>query len=104
MSRPSAHLSTRCGSASSTHDPDGLGISVVTDRGREPLAPYLWNSATWENSEALLPFVEPVLTGPDAWDASETLRRAIEIRAGRVCNPAILAFQGRSAEHPYPMT
>ena len=23
------------------HDPDGAGISVVTDRGREPLAPYL---------------------------------------------------------------
>ncbi len=64
---------------------------------------YLWNSATWENSEALLPFVQTVLSGPAAWDADETLRRAIEIRAGRVCNPAILAFQGRSAEHPYPI-
>ncbi len=162
------------------HDPDGVGISVVTDRGREPLAPYLaendivvnctlqdtaapltylqtedlaafrngslivdvscdegmgfswavpttfddpmftvgdqvhyyavdhspsylWNSATWENSEALLPFVERVLTGPEAWDASETISRAIEIRDGRICNPAILAFQGRSAEHPYPV-
>jgi alanine dehydrogenase len=162
------------------HDPDGVGISVVTDRGREPLAPYLaendivvnctlqdtaapltylqtddlaafrngslivdvscdegmgfswavpttfddpmftvgdrvhyyavdhspsylWNSATWENSEALLPFVERVLSGPEAWDASETLSRAIEIRDGRICNPAILAFQGRSAEHPYPV-
>ncbi|RYB96503.1 alanine dehydrogenase [Nocardioides glacieisoli] len=162
------------------HDPDGEGISVVTDRGREPLAPYLaendivvnctlqdtaapltylrtedvaafrngslivdvscdegmgfswavpttfdepmftvggrvhyyavdhspsylWNSATWENSEALLPFVDLVLSGPASWDASEVLSRAIEIRAGRVCNPAILAFQGRSAEHPYPV-
>ncbi len=162
------------------HDPDGRGISVVTDRGREPLAPYLaendiivnctlqdtaapltylqtedlagfrlgslivdvscdegmgfswavpttfddpmftvgdrvhyyavdhspsylWNSATWENSEALLPFVETVLSGPDAWDASETITRAIEIRDGRIQNPAILAFQGRSAEHPYPV-
>jgi alanine dehydrogenase len=163
------------------HDPDGVGISVVTDRGREPLAPYLaendivvnctlqdtaapltylqtedlaafrngslivdvscdegmgfswavpttfddpmftvgdrvhyyavdhspsylWNSATWENSEALLPFVERVLSGPEAWDASETLNRAIEIRDGRIRNPAILAFQGRSAEHPYRVT
>ena len=163
------------------HDPDGAGISVVTDRGREPLAPYLaendivvnctlqdtaapltylqtedlaefrngslivdvscdegmgfswavpttfddpmftvgdrvhyyavdhspsylWNSATWENSEALLPFVEQVMSGPEAWDASETLNRAIEIRDGRICNPAILAFQGRSAEHPYLVT
>jgi alanine dehydrogenase len=162
------------------HDPDGSGISVVTDRGREPLAPYLaendivvnctlqdtaapltylrtedlaefrrgslvvdvscdegmgfswavpttfddpmftvgdrvhyyavdhspsylWNSATWENSEALLPFVERVLSGPEAWDASETLSRAIEIRDGRICNPAILAFPGRSAEHPHPV-
>ncbi len=33
--------------------------------------------------------------------ANETISRAIEIREGRVCNPAILAFQGRAAEHPY---
>ncbi|MBM7512885.1 alanine dehydrogenase [Nocardioides cavernae] len=62
---------------------------------------YLWNSATWENSEALLPFVDTVLAGPQAWDADETISRAIEIRDGRICNPAILAFQGRAAEHPY---
>ena len=35
--------------------------------------------------------------------ADETISRAIEIRDGRICNPAILAFQGRSAEHPYPI-
>ncbi len=64
---------------------------------------YLWNSATWENSEALLPFMETVLSGPEAWDADETITRAIEIRDGRICNPAILAFQGRAAEHPYPV-
>ncbi|UFN45497.1 N(5)-(carboxyethyl)ornithine synthase [Nocardioides okcheonensis] len=62
---------------------------------------YLWSSATWENSEALLPFVRTVLGGPTEWDAHETVRRAIEIREGRICNPAILAFQGRAAEHPY---
>ena len=62
---------------------------------------YLWNSATWENSEALLPFVELVLSGPERWDASETITRAIDIRDGHVRNPAILAFQGRSPEHPY---
>lgn len=64
---------------------------------------YLWNSATWENSEALLPFMETVLSGPEAWDDNETISRAIEIRAGRIRNPAILAFQGRSEEHPYPI-
>ncbi|MCR1786689.1 N(5)-(carboxyethyl)ornithine synthase [Nocardioides carbamazepini] len=62
---------------------------------------YLWNSATWENSNALIPFLRRVLEGGSAWDADETLSRAIEIRDGRVVNPAILAFQGREAEPPY---
>jgi alanine dehydrogenase len=62
---------------------------------------YLWNSATWENSNALIPFLRGVLEGGPAWDADETLSRAIEIRDGRVINPAILAFQGREAEPPY---
>lgn len=63
---------------------------------------YLWNSATWENSNALTPFLRTVLEGGDAWDADETVSRAIEIRDGHVVNPAILAFQGRAAEHPHP--
>jgi alanine dehydrogenase len=62
---------------------------------------YLWNSATWENSEALLPFLPIVLAGPDEWDADETIRRAMQVRDGHVVNPAILSFQGRSAEHPH---
>ncbi len=62
---------------------------------------YLWDSATWENSLALIPFLRPVLEGPASWDADETLHRAIEIREGRIVNPAIVAFQGRQAEHPH---
>ena len=62
---------------------------------------YLWNSATWENSEALLPFLRTVLGGGAAWDADPTIRRAIEIRDGVVQNPAILSFQGRTAWHPH---
>jgi hypothetical protein len=62
---------------------------------------YLWNSATWENSEALLEYLPIVMGGPAAWDASETIRRAIEIREGRVKNPRILSFQGRAPEPPY---
>ena len=65
---------------------------------------YLWSSATWENSNALIPFLRPVLEGGASWDADETLSRAIEIREGRVVNPAILAFQGRSAEAPYALS
>jgi alanine dehydrogenase len=64
---------------------------------------YLWNSATWENSTALIPFLRPVLEGPAGWDGDETLSRAIEIREGVVVNPAILAFQGRAAEPPHPL-
>jgi alanine dehydrogenase len=62
---------------------------------------YLWNSATWEVSEALLPFLETVLSGPSAWADDETITRAIEIRDGRIVNPAILAFQRRSPDHPH---
>ena len=65
---------------------------------------YLWNTATWVNSEALLPFLPVVMAGPEAWDANETIHRAIEIREGHVTNPAILSFQGRSADHPHPVS
>jgi alanine dehydrogenase len=63
---------------------------------------YLWNSATWENSEALLEYLPAVMAGPAAWEADETIRRAIEIRDGRIENPRILSFQGRSAAYPHP--
>ena len=62
---------------------------------------YLWNSATWENSEAILPFLDVVLAGPAGWDSSDTIRRAIEIRDGVVQNPAILAFQQRLEHYPH---
>jgi alanine dehydrogenase len=62
---------------------------------------YLWNSATWDISEALIPFLGRVLDGADAWELDETLSRAIEIQGGRVRNNAILDFQGRSKEYPY---
>jgi alanine dehydrogenase len=62
---------------------------------------YLWNSATWEISEALMPFLRTVMGGPDAWAESETIHRATEIAGGRIRNQAILEFQRRSAEYPY---
>jgi alanine dehydrogenase len=62
---------------------------------------FLWNSATWENSEALLDYLPVVMSGPAGWRSDETIRRAIEIRDGRVENPRILSFQGRSPDYPY---
>jgi len=62
---------------------------------------YLWDSATWEISEALIPFLPTVMAGGDAWDADPTIRRAIEIRDGVVQNPRILSFQSRSPDFPH---
>ncbi|WP_308464719.1 N(5)-(carboxyethyl)ornithine synthase [Rathayibacter soli] len=62
---------------------------------------YLWDSATWEISEALLPFLPVVMAGTSSWDDDETISRAIEIRDGMIRNPSILSFQGRSPEYPY---
>jgi alanine dehydrogenase len=65
---------------------------------------YLWNSATWEISEALLPFLPTVLAGPPAWQANQTIRRAIEIRDGVIQNERIIAFQCRKPEYPHLLT
>ncbi|MFG1934629.1 N(5)-(carboxyethyl)ornithine synthase [Mycobacterium sp. NPDC048908] len=62
---------------------------------------YLWNSATWEISEALLPHIETLLSGPAAWDSTPTIRRAIEIRDGVVLNSSILSFQRRDDAYPH---
>ncbi|MGZ4521278.1 MAG: N(5)-(carboxyethyl)ornithine synthase [Mycobacteriaceae bacterium] len=62
---------------------------------------YLWNSATWEISEALIPHLQAVMSGPDGWDDSETIRRAIEIRDGVIQNPRILSFQKRDPTYPH---
>jgi alanine dehydrogenase len=62
---------------------------------------FLWNSATWEVSDALLPHVPTIIAGPDAWDADKTISSAIEIRDGVIQNPKILSFQNRSPEFPH---
>ncbi len=62
---------------------------------------HLWNSATWEISQAVLPYLRTVLDGPGAWDRDDTIRRAIEIRGGVIQNPSILSFQRRSPHYPH---
>ncbi|MGP5688514.1 N(5)-(carboxyethyl)ornithine synthase [Glutamicibacter ardleyensis] len=64
---------------------------------------YLWNSASWEISEGLLPFLEVVLDGPETWKTNKTIERAIEIQDGIIKNPAILEFQKRDAAHPHQL-
>jgi alanine dehydrogenase len=62
---------------------------------------YLWNSATWEISEALLPHIETLLAGPATWNVTPTISRAIDIRDGVVLNPSILSFQHRDDAYPH---
>ena len=62
---------------------------------------YLWDSSTWENSEALLPFLRTVMDGPPGWSANETINRAIEIQDGQVRNPDVLGFQRRADVYPH---
>ena len=84
-----------------TFDDPMFRVGNIDYYGVDHSPSYLWESATWENSLALIPFLRPVLEGPDSWDADETLSRAIEIRDGQIVNPDILAFQGRSTQHPH---
>jgi alanine dehydrogenase len=62
---------------------------------------YLWNSSSWEISQALQPFLETVMGGPVAWDGNDTIARAIEIRDGVIRNEAVLQFQERAPEYPH---
>ena len=62
---------------------------------------YLWNSSSWEISEALLPFLETVMSGPAAWEDNDTIARAIEIRDGAIVNKDVLEFQRREADYPH---
>jgi alanine dehydrogenase len=73
----------------------------ITYYGVDHSPSFLWNSATWGISEALIPYLRTVMDGPLAWDLDLTIRPAIEIRAGVVQNPKIHSFQGRSAEFPH---
>jgi alanine dehydrogenase len=65
---------------------------------------YLWNSATWEISEATLPFLRTVMEGPAAWAKDLTISRAIEIHDGVIQNPSILSFQDRKPGYPHART
>ncbi len=62
---------------------------------------YLWDSATWEISEGLLPYLPKVMDGPGAWAQEPVLDRAVEIRDGVVRNPKILSFQNRGEAYPH---
>jgi alanine dehydrogenase len=62
---------------------------------------YLWNSASWEISKSLIPYLPIVMQGRESWKQSETIRRAIEIQDGVIQNQKILSFQERETKYPH---
>ena len=76
-------------------------VGRVTYYGVDHTPSYLWQSASWEISRVVAPFVTTVLGGPATWDGNETIRRAIEIREGVVRNETILSFQNRETDYPH---
>jgi len=62
---------------------------------------YYWNSASWDISEAVLPFLPIVMSGQKAWDKDKTISKAIEINSGIIQNQKIISFQKRNKEYPY---
>ncbi len=64
---------------------------------------YLWDAATYEISAALLPYIDTVMGGEEAWELEPTIHKAIEIRDGVILNPKILSFQNRGAQFPHPV-
>ncbi len=85
--------------AQSTFRVGGQGGAVYYAVDHTPT--YLWDSASWEISLALIPYLEPVMSGPEAWYAEPTIGRAIEIREGVIQNPKIVSFQNRAVEYPH---
>ena len=59
----------------------GNGVTYYAGNGSQA---YLWNSATWEISQELVPYLRSVMRGPEGWDSERTLDRAISVRDGQV--------------------
>ena len=57
----------------------------------------LWNSATWEISKAILPYLEHVIEETE----SSTVNDAVDIRNGEILNKDIITYQNRSKVYPY---
>lgn len=62
---------------------------------------YYWDSASWEISEAILPFLPIVIGGHKTWEKNKTISKAIEIHDGIIQNSKIISFQNREKEYPY---
>ena len=57
----------------------------------------LWNSATWEISNCILPYLPYIVEQKD----NTVLNGAVDIKDGKIKNKDILLYQNRSHEYPY---
>lgn len=57
----------------------------------------LWDSATWEISNAILPYLPCIVEQSD----NKVLNDAIDIKDGKILNRDILTYQNRSQVYPY---
>lgn len=57
----------------------------------------LWDSATWEISKAILPYLQYVVKEQE----NKVLNDAVDIRDGKILNRDILVYQNRSKVYPY---
>ncbi len=72
-------------------------VGNISYYGVDHTPTLLWNSATWEISCALLPYLESVVCEEE----NKVISEAIDIQAGKVMNQDILIYQNRSNVYPY---
>jgi alanine dehydrogenase len=76
-------------------------VGKVHDYAVDHTPNFHWESASRSISAAMVVYMDMALGGPDCWQTSETIWRAINIAAGVVQKSHILSFQGRSLAHPH---
>jgi len=62
---------------------------------------YLWQDASFENSQEIIQYLEVVMGGEAKWKENETIKRSLEIIGGNIQNLKVLSFQNRESEYPY---
>lgn len=62
---------------------------------------FYWQSASWEISKALLPFLAIIAYGESEWSKIPTVANAVEVIQGCIINPQIINFQSRASIPPY---
>jgi alanine dehydrogenase len=60
----------------------------------------LWNSATWEISRCILPYLQYIVQETE----NTVLKDALDIEDGIIINKEILSYQNRSLESPYEIS